>query len=402
VLGRKLDRHVLRSFVGPYLASVAGLAMLLVLFDLFDRVDECVRLLGRKDVGTGQALGAIGTYYAGRALSFLSEYGGLACLAGAALTVAVLYRNGEITAMRAAGVSIRRAFVPLLLFAALAGAAQMALSEYAVAPLAPAAEDSLDLLYRRKSKRGLNVNLSRRARLAVWTAPAHRRSRPDWKKKAHVNLLAGRVLRVGRTVEDLTVEIILDEPEAPRAPTVYRLKASRAEWERGGWSLSGGRFYRYWGEAAIVDCFRLSCDISPTHLESSSLGLAGTGLAELIELRNDQAARVELWGRLALPLLNVVLLLVGLPLAVLGSARGGRLLPLGAALILGAIYVLTVELGGHVGRGGDLLDLLESFRGGDWLAAMGGPLRLAVDLALGLPHLVFLAVGIVLYRRVDR
>jgi lipopolysaccharide export LptBFGC system permease protein LptF len=402
VLGRKLDRHVLRSFLGPYLASLAGLAVLLVLFDLFERVDECVRLLGSKDVSSGQALKAIGIYYAGKSLSFLSGYGGLACLAGAALAVAVLYRNGEITAMRAAGVSIGRAFAPLLLFAALAGAGQIALSEYAVAPLAPAAEDALDLLYRRRSNRGENVNLSRRARLAVWTTDGSDPGNPTWKKKAHVDLLAGRVRRGGRLVEDLRVEIILDEPEAPRAPTVYRLKASRAEWARGGWDLTGGRFYRYWGERAIVDCFRLSCDISPTHLESRSLGLAGTGFGELFQLRNDQSARVELWSRLILPLMNVILLLIGLPLAVLGSARGGRLLPLGAALILGALYVLGAELGAHVGRGGDLLDLLESFRGGDWLTAMGGPLRLAVDLSMGVPHLVFLAVGIFLYRRADR
>ncbi len=111
---------------------------------------------------------------------------------------------------------------------------------------------------------------------------------------------------------------------------------------------------------------------------------------------------MELWTRLILPLMNVVLLLVGLPLAVLGSARGGKLLPLGAALILGALYVLSAELGAHVGRGGDLLDLLESFRGGDWLTAMGGPLRLAVDLALGIPHIFFLVIGVILYRRVDR
>jgi hypothetical protein len=95
-------------------------------------------------------------------------------------------------------------------------------------------------------------------------------------------------------------------------------------------------------------------------------------------------------------------MLVGLPLAVAGSARGGRILPLVMALMLGALYMLFGELGAQAARGGELLNLLERFKGGDWLTAMGGPLRMAVDLAMGLPHLVFLTTGIVLYWRVDR
>jgi lipopolysaccharide export LptBFGC system permease protein LptF len=152
----------------------------------------------------------------------------------------------------------------------------------------------------------------------------------------------------------------------------------------------------------VAGCSRLTCDITPTSLEAHALGLAGMGSGDLWELRNDTAARVELWQRLVPPLANLILMLVGLPLAVAGSARGGRIMPLVMALMLGALYVLAGEVGAQAARSGELLNFLERFRGGDWLAAMGGPIRLAVDLAMGLPHLVFLAVGTLLYWRVDR
>jgi hypothetical protein len=48
------------------------------------------------------------------------------------------------------------------------------------------------------------------------------------------------------------------------------------------------------------------------------------------------------------------------------------------------------------------LDTLVGLADGDWLAAMGGPLRMAVDTAAGLPHLAFLVAGLALYWRIDR
>lgn len=398
MIGRRLDRHVVLSFLGPFLASLVGLAVLTVLFDLFERIDECFRLLTEESTGGGEALKTIGTYYAGRVLAFVAGYSGLACLAGGALTVAVLHRNSEITAMRAAGISVRRTFLPLLLLAALIGVGQLALLEFAVRPLAPAAEDALNRIYARVPRRHLNVTISRAARLAVWARDKEGGEEVIWNSgKVNVTIKAGEILRGGRSIRGFSAEVFPGR----------RVRAKSARWRHGRWQLEEGQFWVYgeekgFGEKGFVPCTSLSCDVTPTRIEARSQGLAGMGLEDLFEMRNDQAARVEIWQRLSLPALNLILMLVGLPLAILGSSRGGRLLPLGMALVLGALYVLAGELGAHLARGGSLLDLLEGLRGGDWLAAMGGPLRLAVDFAAGLPHLVFLIAGLILYWRVER
>ena len=72
------------------------------------------------------------------------------------------------------------------------------------------------------------------------------------------------------------------------------------------------------------------------------------------------------------------------------------------ALVLGALYILAALLAKEIAGSAGLFKLLETFAGGDWLRAMGGPLRMAVDLAMGLPHVVFLAIGAALYWKMDR
>jgi lipopolysaccharide export LptBFGC system permease protein LptF len=346
-------------------------------------------------------LKAVGTFYAAQTLAFLSSFGGLACLAGAALTVAALARNSELVAARAAGVSLRRAFLPLVVFAGLCGAGQTVLAEKVVRRISPAADDAMDFISGRKTNRGRDLRPPRSAntRLAVWASAEKKPADLIWQGRGHIDFVAGRLRRDGLTIEMLSITM----PSADGADfIVYTVCADRARWRGGDWELTGGHFWDHSKEPAVRDCARITCDVTPTKLEARALGLAGLTLGETFELRNDPEARVEIWKRLAPPLTNVVLLLIGLPLAVMGGARGGKLLPLGMALVLGMLYILSAELGAQVACGGGLLNLLERFEGGNWLRAMGGPLRLAVDAAMGLPHLLFLGLGATLYRKMDR
>jgi len=396
VLGRRLDRHLLRSILGPFISCLLGLAMLLVIFDLFDRMDECFRLLGSRPQGLLRALLAIGIFYAEQALSFVVGYGGLAALAAAALAVAALARNSELTAMRATGVSLRRAFLPLLLFGALCGAGQLLLAETAVRRLVPAAEEAANAINRRSPSH--EIHMETRTRLIVWGPSAAGGEEQLWNERARVYLSAKQTGPNGRTIEGLGLEVWRSDK-----PVSYYVSAVRAKWRKGDWILEGGRFAEHGEDQGWRPCGRIRCQISPANLEARNLGLDGVGSDKLYALRDDDpAARVELWRRWGLPLVNLTLLLLGLPLAVLGGSRGGKLLPLGMALVLGACYVLAGELGAELARRAALLDLLTRFEGSGFLAAAGGAARLAVDLAMAAPYLVFLALGLVLYCRMDR
>ena len=384
--------------MGPFLACLLGLAMLLVLGDLFERLEDCFKLINDKGTSLGKALAAIGTFYAAQSLSFVVSYGGLAALAAGALAVAALARNEELVATRAAGVSLRRAFAPLLLFGALCGLGQTLLADTALCRIAPAADDAMDVIRMRGSSRRTDVDLTRRTQLTIWGLGADGRPEILWKRKDNLRLCAKRILRQGRTMEELSIEFRRFETPPP-----YFVVADRATWLGGVWALENGRFWDYRDDQnQWRPCTRIACRLSPADLQARALGLHGQAVRELFEQRDDPAARVELWRRLLLPLVDLTLLLLGLPLAVIGGSRGGKLLPLGMALVLGAVYVLVGEHGAEIGRSSALLDFLGRYEGSAWQKAAGGATRMAVDLALGVPHFAFLALGAVLYWRMDR
>jgi lipopolysaccharide export LptBFGC system permease protein LptF len=400
MLGRRLDRHVVRSFLSPLIASIVGLAVLIVIFDLFERLDECLRLLGSEELSFWSALGTIGIFYLGRVLNFLVSYGGLACLTSAALTVASLHRNSEITAIRAAGISIRRTFLPLLVMAMLIGIAQVVIAEVALTRVAPLASEAHNIIYRRQTQQSTIV-LTRRGRITIWKIINGQKVQ-HWTGKADIQFTALDSSRSGRSTGKLSLDISPHQNQPGGLPRRYRITALSAIWDQGSWKLKNGRFFDHSLDPGIIPCSEISCLVSPYALEAETLGLAGLKSDELYKLRNFPAPRIEIWRRTSLPLMNVILLLVGLPLAVLGSNRGGRLLPLGLALVLGAFYILVTEIGSQAASGRQLLRPLQLL-GGEWLvAAAGGPGRLSVDLPMALPHLIFLLLGLYLYWRSDR
>ncbi|HOX06434.1 MAG TPA: LptF/LptG family permease [Planctomycetota bacterium] len=398
MLGRRLDRHLLGSFLPPYLACLAGLGMLMVFFDLFERLDNCMQYVGQRPEGLVSALGTVGVFYLEQILSFAASYGGLSALAAAALTVAALSRNYELVAMRAGGISLRRILLPLLLFGALSGAAQLWLVESAVSSLSRPAAEAENAIHGRVVMRDVRIE-EKRTHLTIWALDERGREEQIWSCRSRVTLNARLVEDRGRTVRELSLAVW----EAGRPEHNYSLTAKTARWEDRFWKMEGGRFNILRGDQGWrPNCTRFRLGISPTEIDAGSRGLKGMATRDLYELRDDPDVRVELWRRWGLPLINLTLLLLGLPLAVAGGARGGKLLPLGMALILGAVYVLSLELGAEVARSSALFDLLARHEGARWLVAAGGASRMAVDLAMAAPMLLFLAAGAVLYWRMDR
>lgn len=398
MLGRKLDRHLLRTFLAPFVSCAVGLGMLLVLFDLFDRVDDCFRFISAAPHGKMDALANIGIFYANQVLTFLSNHGALAALTAGALAVAALARNSELTAMRATGVSLRRVFLPLVLFAVLCGAAQLWLAETVVCRLSPMAEDALDAINSRTPVSTVSME-SPRGRMSVWGRPAGAEGPEQllWRNRARIHLTAAETGEGGRSITGVLITVSSAETRFD-----YIVRAAKARWVGGDWLLEGGQFDQGQRDGRLPVCTRIRCGISPEDLETRNKGLSGVSSDKLYVLRDDPAARVELWRRWSLPIFGLAMMLVGLPLAVIGGARGGKLLPLGMALVSGALCVMLREFGAQMARSAALFDMLSNYEDSRWMVVLGGPSRLTVDVAMATPLVLFIAVGLFMYWRMDR
>jgi len=105
-----LDRYLLRQFVQIFLICFLSMMGLYVVIDAFQHLDQ---FSGHAKEG-GNLIGIIGKYYAYRSLSFFDRTSGILAMIAALFTATWLQRHQELTAMLAAGITKFRVIKPLL------------------------------------------------------------------------------------------------------------------------------------------------------------------------------------------------------------------------------------------------------------------------------------------------
>ena len=93
-----LHRYVLRRFIYYYVLSAAGLIGIFLVVDFFERVDEFVR----RDIPYSELV----YYYICKIPGIAFYMAPQAVLLATVITLAVLARDNEITAMRAGGIGV--------------------------------------------------------------------------------------------------------------------------------------------------------------------------------------------------------------------------------------------------------------------------------------------------------
>ncbi len=111
---KTIDRYVLGLFVKSLVVSYLSLAGLLIVVDAFGNLDEFL-VFSKQE---GSLLTVLAGYYGVRMLSFFDSTSAVLVLLGAVFTVAWMRRTREMTALMVAGVPQRRVVMPVILGAA--------------------------------------------------------------------------------------------------------------------------------------------------------------------------------------------------------------------------------------------------------------------------------------------
>jgi lipopolysaccharide export system permease protein len=106
-----LDRYLLRLYLKVLVVSIVSLAGLYVVIDGFNNLDEFLSYGKRHSLGTP---GVLVEYYGPRLLQFFDQIAGLLAMLASVFVLTVLSRANELTAILAAGVSPARVLQPLL------------------------------------------------------------------------------------------------------------------------------------------------------------------------------------------------------------------------------------------------------------------------------------------------
>lgn len=334
-----LDRYILRQFIFNFIVLFGLLFIFTCMIDLFlnvDRFMEAVdRLLGSQNASTAVRLRltawVILDFYWPRLFQFFTFLLGIVSIGAIGFTLAQLHRHREMTAALAAGVSLHRMVMSLILASVGFNILLIANREIILPRIAP-------LLLRnhnsigQKSVDGFRVNLA-----------------PDQDRLVFFSTY------FKPSTQTLTEPMIWEYDESGQLSRIIR--ADSAVWAEQGWALTGG-------VATSVSTSATMTAPQPVFIDfiGSSLDPEGLLLRRHLEFRQmlslRQIARIAQqgavndvddlvrmrYGRFAQILINIFTLLITLPFFMLREPQN-----LAAPIVWCSIIGLAAQIGGAVG-----------------------------------------------------
>jgi len=329
------DRYITRRLLPPLLLVLGSSAMLYIVIDLSDRVEDMAKNNAPADV--------ILAYYANLVPQVFLDVTPMALMIAVLILLTVLERQQELTALKAAGISLFRLIVPILLIAAVSAAGLWVLGEIVVPNANREAIRLRDQIMGREGTR------SYRSSDRQWLM-----SRDD---ETLYNFL--RYDSPSETLIRFTV-FRIDEDMNLR----FHLYTRRARNIDGEWIADSGWFRQIYPDGTdefrrITSPMKLNIPEGPEYFgreyrtpSEMSIGELGEYIHELIDSGYRPSNLIVRWHqKLTYPLSAFVMVLLALPF---GLSRGGRrtsaMQGIAIALVLGIAYTVLVALFGKLGE----------------------------------------------------
>jgi len=317
-----LDRYLMREFLAFLGIGLAVAAALYVVVDLGDTLNRFLRVK--------PPLTYIFEHFLYRLPAALHQGLPVVMLVATIFLFLSLSRFHELTAMKAAGISLYRVSAPVLLMGLSVAVSAMLFQELFLPRLNELGEE----VDRVKIRGQLPRHLQSRQRL--WLRSADSRF-------YRVELLSPRT-------SDLYGVTILEMDRQFRL--LNRLDARQAHWTEAGWELRDGAFREIEPGGTVqtvpftLTALELSEDIEEfTRIHKDFEAMSYFELRDYVarlEAAGFQAKKylVALYSKLSFPLVNLVMVLVAIPFS-LQSPRGGRLFGVALAIAIMAGYLVV-------------------------------------------------------------
>ncbi|WP_449258232.1 LptF/LptG family permease [Chlorobium limicola] len=354
-----LSRYIFRQFATSFLFASIAFVLLFMLIDMVENLDDFV----------DQNIGPIGIlhYYLLTIPATVQITAPVAALLSSILAAGRFSASNELAALGSAGLGMRQLILPFMI-----GGAIIALVNFFNASIVEPAAAGARIAYKRtmlnETRRGLHDGLNIQL------------LEPD-----------GSVVTIGSfdplssTAKDVTVERFdgsrlrsrTDAPEMAFNPQLQRWimpVASRRSFD----ADTGSAEFSSGGDT-------LSLDVSPQSLRELNLQPEEMTLVQHYRYLVDKAragfpklerAAVKLHAKVSMPLASMIVILIGVPLAAM-KQRNGRAAEITLALFIGLLFLGMQRTVATMGYNG----IIEP-----WVAAW-------------LPLMVFLATGLLLYRK---
>ena len=333
---RVLDRYVLKSFVGMFAGSLVTISFL---FTVFSVLDSLTYLMGME----GASFFGIVRYYLLQLPQTIFMTAPVAALLSAMITLGLMNQRHELTALRAAGISLLRVAMPMVAAAAVISVLLFELGN----TLVPVGNRYF--LSAKQTIKGDTPDPGAR----IWYVSEGKGRPPVILRLEKIERETGRVR--GLTAFRTTPDFQLAE----------ELVAAEAEYVKGkGWRLRKVAMRTMRGmEPPLLRHepeMMLAIKDKPEDLLRAQRAPEEMDLSEL----NDQIRRIRRYGlsetayrverqaRFAIPLAALILVLVGAPLSIRPTRSSGMAVGILGAIVVGFVYFIIIAEFISLGKGG--------------------------------------------------
>jgi len=349
-----LEKHVLSEFARLLAMALAGFIVLFITVDLFENIDT---LMAHKVPAAASFM-----FFAYKLPFIIGQVSPVAVLVAVLLSLGILSKHGEITAMKAGGVRLLNAVYPLIAAGLAISLGIMMMNEY----VTPAAQKKADSF----RKQWFGAQGATFGKEGLWV-------------KSDVGIL--NVRHIDFRKKEL-LGITYYEIRKPFTVT-GRVEAPSAVWREGGWVSEGATAWTFTreGEARLRanQKFALSGLSEPEELVNLENFQQNMGFFELWEyirtLEKDgydtAKHRIDLWSKVSFPLVNFIMALVGIPFALKTGRHSGIAAGVGLSVVIAFSYWMVYALTRSLGQGGMIPPAVAAF----------------------FPDLLFVAIGSLMY-----
>jgi LPS export ABC transporter permease LptG/LPS export ABC transporter permease LptF len=338
VFPRILDKYVVREFLNIFFLVLAGFVLLILVFTVFDLLKDILS----HNIGWS----TVGAYLINLTPSMLYQITPLAVLIAVLVTFGVLNRNSEIVAMKACGISLYRLVIPIVSIAAILSISLFLFDQYYL-PQANRRQEALRNIIKGK--------------------PAQTVLRPEQ------NWIFGQphpgepdrifYYQFFDPERNEFANLSLFEFNPSTFALSRRIFAARAVWDAdtGAWRFLNGwerniaganvQEYSQFKQTSFPEIHE-----DPGYFKKESLQAQEMNFGQLDRYIGDlrqsgfdtMRLRVQLWQKLAYPLITIVMAVLAIPFA-LSMGRRGSLTGIAVAISVALAYFVVDGLFGALG-----------------------------------------------------
>ncbi|MEA3560579.1 MAG: LptF/LptG family permease [Candidatus Omnitrophota bacterium] len=344
---RILDRYLIKQFILPFLYCILIFIVLYVIIDIFDHLDEILR--------EQIELVILGRYYLAFIPIIFIQTTPIALLLSTIYTLGTLNRHNEITAMRTNGISIFRIINPFIITGLI-----LSLLSFVIADkIVPKSSAITASIKQEEMKRG-----PKKENLLTDVTAYGIPNRLIYIKNYDIKR------------KELSGIIILEQDKT--GMIISKIIANQAKWEGKNWRFYNITIYNLDNDGNIIGAplnyAEKVLDIRerPEDLQKQQTDPMFLSYRELrhninkfkwVGKERTKRLLIDLYCKISFSFVNLIIILIGIPLALAIKARGGLLMGLGVSMAVGFLYYTTMAISVALGKGGLLPPLLSA-----WLA----------------------------------